>query len=127
SGFLCLHKDTATLEYVLELANGPGAADDDRYAAKIMATIVGDDSGSRLYWELVDSGLAEQATLSHYDYQGTGLYMTYMSCDPDQAAENLRRIRQVYGQAERAGVTEAELAQAKSKINSRVVLGSERP
>ena len=40
----------------LQLADGPSATDDDRYAAKLLATIVGDDSGSRLYWELVDPG-----------------------------------------------------------------------
>ena len=39
--------------------HGPAAADDDRYAAKLLATVLGDDSGSRLYWELVDPGLAE--------------------------------------------------------------------
>jgi len=127
SAFKCLHKDTATLEYVLQLATAPGATDDSRYAAKILAAILGDDSGSRLYWELVDSGLAEQASLSHYDYQGAGLFMTYMTCEPDQAGENIERINAVYAQAEADGVTEAELAQAKSKINARVVLGSERP
>lgn len=127
SSFVCLQKDTATLEYVMEMAGGPSATDPDRYAAKIMATILGDDSGSRLYWELVDSGLAEQCTLSHYDYQGAGLYMTYMSCDPAQAAENIAAAHEIYREAQRTGVTEAELNQAKSKINSRVVLGSERP
>ena len=126
-GFQFQQKDTATLEYVLQLANGPGATDDDRYAAKILATVLGDDSGSRLYWALVDSGLAEQASLSHHDYQGTGLFMTYMSCEPEHAQANLDRIAEVFAQAEAEGVTAAELAQAKSKINSRVVLGSERP
>ncbi|HEV3136917.1 MAG TPA: pitrilysin family protein [Pirellulales bacterium] len=126
-GFECLKKETATLEYVLQLAGGPASADSDRYAAKILATILGDDSGSRLYWALVDSGLAEQASLSHHDYQGTGLFMTYMSCDPENAQANLDEIAKIYAQAERDGVTAAELAQAKSKINSRVVLGSERP
>jgi len=127
SGFQCLQKPSATLEYVLQLANGPAASDPDRYAAKILATVLGDDSGSRLYWELIDSGLAEQASLSHYDYQGTGLFMTYMSCGPDAAAENMRRIAEIYRRAETEGVDEIELKQAKSKINSRVVLGSERP
>ena len=126
-GFACLEKSSATLEYVLQLANGPAAGDADRYAAKVLGTILGDDSGSRLYWALVDSGLAEQASLSHHDYLGTGLFMTYMSCEPDQAASNLARIAEIYRDAERDGVTAAELAQAKSKINSRVVLGSERP
>jgi predicted Zn-dependent peptidase len=102
---------------VLQLANGPAATDPDRYAAKILATVLGD----------VDSGLAEQASLSHYDYQGTGLFMTYMSCGPDAAAENMRRIAEIYHRAETEGVKEIELKQAKSKINSRVVLGSERP
>jgi predicted Zn-dependent peptidase len=125
--FQCLHKETATLEYVLQLANAPSATDEDRYAAKILGTVLGDDSGSRLYWALVDTGLAEQASLGHHDYQGAGLFMTYMSCDPDDAQENLQRIAEVYAQAEKDGITEAELSQAKSKINARVVLGSERP
>lgn len=126
-GFQCLRKETATLEYVLQLSGAPGATDSDRFAAKILATVLGDDSGSRLYWALVDSGLAEQASISHHDYQGTGVFMTYMSCDPDQAQSNLERISEIYAQAEKHGITAAELAQAKSKINSRIVLGSERP
>jgi predicted Zn-dependent peptidase len=126
-GFSCIHKDTATLEYVLQLAGGPAARDPDRYAAKVLATILGDDSGSRMYWALVDSGLAEHASLSHHDYQGCGLFMPYMSCDPECAADNLARIVEIYAEAENNGVTAAELAQAKNKINARVVLGSERP
>ncbi len=127
SSFQCLHKETAALEYVIQLALGPGANDTDRYAAKILATVLGDDSGSRLYWALVDSGLAEQASLSHHDYQGAGLFMTYMSCSAESAQDNIEQIAKIYRQAEREGITAAELAQAKSKINSRVVLGSERP
>lgn len=127
AGFECLHKDTATQEYGIQLANGPSSTDEDRFAAKLLATILGDDSGSRLYWELVDPGLAENATLGHYDYQGTGMYLTYLSCDPEVAAENFQRILDIYRSAESEGVTAAELEQAKNKINSRVVLSSERP
>ena len=50
-----------------------------------------------------------------------------MSCDPTATAENLRHVLDVYRKAEADGFTAAELNQAKSKINSRVVLGSERP
>jgi predicted Zn-dependent peptidase len=125
--FECLVRDTATQEYAIQLANGPSATDPDRFAAKILATVLGDDSGSRLYWELVDPGLAESLSLGHHDYQGTGLYITYMSCTPEHAQENLQRVRDIYRQAEAEGVTAAELDQAKNKINSRVVLGSERP
>jgi len=127
SSFECMVKESATQEYGLQLANGPSATDQDRFAAKLLATILGDDSGSRLYWDLVDPGLAENATLGHYDYQGVGLYLTYLSCDPEFAAENFQRVLDIYRRAEQEGVTAAELEQAKNKINSRVVLSSERP
>jgi predicted Zn-dependent peptidase len=126
-GFEVLTKPSAAKEYVLQMSPGPASADKDRYAAKLLTTMLGDDSGSRLYWELIDPGLAEHASLHHYEYLGAGVLMTYMSCQPDATADNLRRIQEVYRRAEADGFTAAELAQAKSKINSRVVLGSERP
>lgn len=126
-GFQLIHKESATQQYVIQLAGGPSATDTDRYAAKLLATILGDESGSRLYWELVDPGLAEQVSLSHYEYEGAGAMMTYMSCAPEEAAANLECIGNVYRAAEREGVTAVELVQAKSKIASRIVLSSEKP
>jgi len=126
-GFELIYKEIATQQYALQLSPGPDAADDDRYAAKLLATVLGDDSGSRLYWELVDPGLAEHAGLSHGEYEGAGVMMTFMSCDPDNAAENLQRIHDVYRRAETEGITAAEIRQAKNKLRSRIVLSSERP
>jgi predicted Zn-dependent peptidase len=127
ASFECIHKEQSTQEYCLQLANGPSATDDDRYAAKLLATVIGDDSGSRLYWELVDPGLAEHASLGHHDHLGTGLFVSYLCCDPEFAAENLERLSEIYNRVESEGITAAELEQAKNKINSRVVLSSERP
>jgi predicted Zn-dependent peptidase len=126
-GFKVLQKESATQQYLLQIAAGPAAEDRDRYAAKLLATVLGDDSGSRLYWELVDPGLVEHISLSHSEHQGAGMMMTYMSCEPEQTADNLRRILKIYGEVEAEGVTAAELEQAKSKVRSRIVLGSERP
>ncbi len=126
-GFETVSKESATHEYVLELANGPSSTDDDRFAAKLLSTVLGDDSGSRFYWELIDSGLAEQASVSHYGYQGTGLFMVYMSCTPDRAEKNLQLMSDILRKAETQGITPTELSQARSKISSRVVLSSERP
>lgn len=127
SSFECIRKEHSTQEYCLQLANGPSATDDDRYAAKLLATVIGDDSGSRLYWELVDPGLAEHASLGHHDHLGTGLFVSYLCCDPEFAGENLERLSDIYSRVESEGITAAELEQAKNKINSRVVLSSERP
>ena len=127
SGFHSLHRPAATQQYALALAPGPAAADPDRYAAKLLAMILGDDSGSRLYWELVDPGKAEHAELNHCEYEGAGVFFTSLSCAPDEAAENLRRLLALYRAARREGITATELRQAKSKVRSRLVLAGERP
>jgi predicted Zn-dependent peptidase len=125
--FECVTRESSTQQYILQLADGPASEDADRYAAKLMATILGDDSGSRLYWELVDPGLVETASLGHYEYQGLGMLYTWLSCAPEDAVENFQRLRKIYADAEAKGFTEEELRQARSKVKARVVLGSERP
>jgi len=125
--FQCVQKSEATQQYLIQIANAPASTDADRFAAKLLSVIVGDDSGSRLYWELVDTGLAEHASVYHYEFEGTGAVLTYMSCEPDAAADNMQRLLDVQRQVEQEGISETELAQAKSKVCSRIVLRSERP
>jgi predicted Zn-dependent peptidase len=125
--FRVLHKETATQEYVIQMAAAPTATDPDRYAAKLLSLVLGDDSGSRLYWKLVDPGLAEHASVHYSGYHGAGAFVTWLSCEPEQTAENLRVVHEVFRDVEAAGIAESELAQAKSKFKSRIVLGSERP
>jgi predicted Zn-dependent peptidase len=120
-------RPSSTQQYILQLAEAPAAEDDRRFAAKLLATIFGDDSGSRLYWELVDPGLVESASIGHYEYQGAGMYFSWISCSPEDASENFSRLTALQADAERTGFTVDELQQAKNKVKSRVVLGSERP
>lgn len=127
TAFQVLYKPLAVQEYVVQLAAGPAATDDDRYAARLLSTIVGDESGSRLFWELVDTGLAESASIGTQEYQGAGVFLTWLSCLPDLAADNLQRLAEIVGQVEAEGVTEVELAQAKNKVAAHIVLQSERP
>ncbi len=80
-----------------------------------------------MYWELTDPGLAETATLGHYEYLGVGMFYAWLACEPELVEENLKRLRGIYRQVEMDGITEEELRQAKNKVKARVVLGSERP
>lgn len=118
---------SCTQQYVLQLRDAPAAGDDDRFAAKLLTTIVGDDSGSRMYWELVDPGLVESASLGHYEYQGLGMFYTWLACEPEDTAANLQRVQALFARLERDGIDGEELAQAKNKVKARVVLGNERP
>ena len=99
----------ATQEYVVLISPGPAADDDDRFAARMAAAIVGDDSGSRLYWELMETGLAESAGVGPYEFQGTGIFMGFLACAPDQTAGNLQRMLDIFRKAAAEGVTAGEL------------------
>lgn len=122
-----IHKPLAVQQYVVQLSAGPSTNDDDRYAARLLSTIVGDDSGSRLFWELVDTGQAESASIGSQEFQGTGVYMTWLSCLPNLAAENLQRLGEIIAEVQSDGVTEEELIQAKNKVCAHIVLQAERP
>jgi predicted Zn-dependent peptidase len=71
--------------------------------------------------------LAEGADTGFHEYEGTGAFLTMVSCDPEKAGENLQSVKEILAAVQRDGVTAEELHQAKSKIGSRVVRGSERP
>jgi predicted Zn-dependent peptidase len=114
-------------QHVMQLAPAPPADSDLHFAADLLAVIVGDDSGSRLYWELVDPGHAEAADVAYNEYDGSGAWMTYVSCAPEETLSNLARIQSVYERVNREGVTADEIEQARNKVLSRIVLRSERP
>ena len=114
-------------EHVFLISPGPPVESPLRYAADTLALALGDDSGSRLYWALVDPGLADAADASFHDYEGTGSFYTSFSCEPGRTQENLAIVLNLLHDVQKEGITEKELQQAKSKIGSRVVRGSERP
>src|SRR5690606_34889311 len=88
---------------------------------------VGDDSGSRLYWEIIDPGYADSADIAYAEYEGCGVYLSYLACAPEEAEANQARFRKVLAEVQRDGVTPEELQQAKNKVASRIVLSGERP
>jgi predicted Zn-dependent peptidase len=122
-----LHRPTHLQEHVMQFAPAPPTQSPLRYAADLLAVVIGDDSGSRLYWELVDPGHAESCELTYTDFDGSGCWGTYLCTLPDQTAANLRRIAGIYASVNADGVTEDELDQARNKVLTRIVLSSERP
>lgn len=114
-------------EHLMQFAPAPPTQSPLRYAADLLSVIVGDDSGSRMYWQLVDPGDAESAEMTYNEYDGSGCWATYLSCEPARSEENLQRIAAIFSDINRHGVTEEELEQARNKVMTRIVLASERP
>jgi len=114
-------------QHVLCLSPGNPADDLLRYTAGTLAVAIGDDSGSRLHWELVDTGKVESASCGIDSSVGSGLFAVTFSGEPANAPENLRTVQRVLVDVQENGLTVNELQQAKNKIASRVVRASERP
>jgi predicted Zn-dependent peptidase len=125
--FEVMTKEKVMQEHVILISPGPPADSPLRHAADLLGMAVGDDSGSRLYWALIDPGLADSADCSFHEYEGAGAFYTSFGCEPRQAEENLAIVADVLRAVQRDGISEEELNQARSKVLSRVVRGSERP
>lgn len=127
SNFQFFTKENSIQEYVIQLAESPASEDADRYAARLLGTIMGDDVGSRFFWELVDPGIAEFAAMESYEFQGCGVMMNYVCCAPQDTQRVLDVVSHEVEKLMADGVTAHELELAKNKACSHVVLRSERP
>jgi predicted Zn-dependent peptidase len=112
---------------VVAFGDAPSLESPDRYTAHLIATILGDDTSSRLHWALIDPGYADGADLSYQEFNQAGAFLTFLSCRPELTETNLGRIRDVYKNMMSDGPTEDELVQSKNKVLGRSVLVSERP
>lgn len=122
-----LVRPTLGQQHVMSLATAPGARSPQRFAAELLSVVVGDETGSRLFWELVDPGLVESADLGYQEFDGSGAWLTYLCCDPGEMPANIARVETLFRDINEHGVTEQELRQAQNKVASRIVLRGERP
>jgi predicted Zn-dependent peptidase len=122
-----IHREGVAREYVIMTAPAPDARSPLRHAADLLQVILGDGTGSRLYWELVDPGYADEATFYYHEYEDVGAFYTYFSCDGDRTAANRGIALKVLEEVQKEGVEADELEAARTKILSRVVRSGERP
>ncbi|GIW89052.1 MAG: zinc protease [Isosphaeraceae bacterium] len=113
-------------ETLVAVADAPPSESLDRYPAALLATIMGDHTGSRLYWALIDPGHADAAEVSYQPFDGAGCAFTFVSCDPEHAPANLTRLRNELQRLQAEGPSPDELEQAKNKTMARIVLRNER-
>jgi predicted Zn-dependent peptidase len=107
------------------IAQGASAQDEERYALSILSNILGDCSGSRMYWALVDKGLADAASIDSDERDGTGCMMVYVSTSPAQLDDVVKIARGIVSTP--LDFSDADLERAKAKIVSRIVLDGELP
>jgi predicted Zn-dependent peptidase len=112
--------------HVAMLCPGPGAQDPRRYAARVLADVLGDSEGSRLYWALVDKGLADEAEFSFMPQDRVGCFLAYASCDVDRAEQVQKTLLDTIDRFVR-NIDPAEIARAKNKVATQATLQGESP
>lgn len=103
----------------------PSEQSKDYYAAILATDILGDGSGSRLYWNITHKGLAEAAVTQYSPFDGLGLLFGYIGAPPNAAADVLALVRAEIDSIVADGVYEDELARAKAKLIGHTVLDGE--
>ncbi len=120
-------KSNLAREHICLMSSGLSAQDPRRFAASLLGVIVGDNVGSRFFWELVDKALAEAATMQFGPMDGTGAFCSYIRCSADNVAQVLDTVRAIFQSLSQDGITEDELRKAKNKILSALVIKNELP
>jgi predicted Zn-dependent peptidase len=122
-----LEKSNLAREHICLMSAGISAQDPRRFAASLLGIIVGDNVGSRFFWELVDKALAEAATMQFGAMDGTGAFYSYISCSTNNITKVLDIVGGIFRNLSKDGITEDELRKAKNKVLSALVIKNELP
>lgn len=109
------------------MSPAPPFMSEERFAADVLAGILGDSTGSRLYYALIETGLADEASCQYSCMDGSGGLLTFLSCDPENAQKVTDIAKEEYRKFMAGGPTEAELAAAKNKFATNATLKGELP
>jgi predicted Zn-dependent peptidase len=109
------------------MSPAPAADDPARHAAHLVSAVLGDSTGSRLYYALIEKGLADEASMSYSSMDGVGAFMTFLSCDPDKAQAVLAIAREEIARFVKDGPTEEEMRAAKNKTATGATMKGELP
>lgn len=120
-----IEKSNLAREHICLMSPAVSAMDQRRFAASLLATIIGDDVGSRFFWELVDKALAEEATTQFAAMDGTGVFCSYLNCGSENVGKVLDTVKSIFESLSKDGVTENEMKTAKNKILSALVIKNE--
>jgi predicted Zn-dependent peptidase len=124
SGTQAVHQPNFSRQHLLFMSPAPARIRQWEEAAAVMTTVLGDEEHSRLYWELVEPGLVDAASLDDMAFEDCGAFGAYVSCEPAKAEEVARRTLEVLKTPSLP--TSEELEMAKNKLMTATILEAEQ-
>jgi len=122
-----LHDPRITREHIGLMSMAPSQQSEQRYAAELLACILGDATGSRLYYALIEPAIADEASTSFSPMDKSGGFLTFLSTNSDRASEALKIVQRELDKLMDSCPNDQELQAAKNKIASGATLKGELP
>jgi predicted Zn-dependent peptidase len=123
---MCFHQKQTEQYHVSLGAPGIPRADDRRFALRVLDTILGGSTSSRLFQEVREKrGLAYAVYSYSSQYMDSGQIGMYVGTRPDNVAEALEIIGRELRRLREDGVTVDELERARENVKGRTVLSME--
>lgn len=101
--------------------------DQRSYAAALLAKIIGDDTGSRFFWQLVDTAVAETATMHCEAMDGVGAYYSYIRTAEENGSKVMQIVEDIFKSLQKEKISAPELQKAKNKVLSSITIKNEIP
>ncbi len=122
-----IEKNNLQRNHICLISPAVSAQDEARFAFRLLTTIIGDSTGSRYFWQLIDKAMAESAAMQLEDMDGTGALYTYIRCSQENTEKVLKIVNGIFAELAKNGITEDELQKAKNKRLSAEVIRNEIP
>ncbi|GAA6754931.1 pitrilysin family protein [Thermus thalpophilus] len=113
--------------YLVGLFPGVPYQAEERYAAQVLAHLLGEDGSGRLHFTLVDKGLAEVASFGHEEADGLGFFHAYVQADPKHREAVLSALQEELARLRREGVRAEEVERTKTPLATALVFAGETP
>jgi len=120
-------KDNLVREHICMASAAVSFQDDRRFATSLLAMIVGDCTGSRYFWALVDSAIAEIAAMQFEAMDGVGALYSYIRCSAENASKVMQIVKGIFDELTKDGISQQELQTARNKVLSALTIRSETP
>lgn len=113
-------KEGVAREHIAFAVPAPPANHEESVTADLLATYLGASTNSRLFWSVIQKGLADEASADYYGFSDSGLFYVYISVDPANAGQVVDIVRTELADLSN-GIDSDALGRAKTKAATSMV------
>ncbi len=114
-------------EHICLMGPAVSMQDEKRFATSLLAMIIGDSTGSRYFWALVDPAIAEIAAMQYESMDGVGALYSYIRCGSENVSKVAEILQGIFEDLTAQGVSSDELRKARNKVLSALTIRCEQP